>query len=112
MDNKYEDLFILAFPSNQFGKQEPGSPAEIKQFTSRFNVKFALTEKVNVNGRNTNAAWQYLKEQTGGKNTRWNFDAKFLVDRSGTQIKRYDGVDPNDIESDIIEFINVGKSEL
>lgn len=54
-------LKILGFPSNQFGLQEPGTPEEIQSFVKARNVKFELTEKVDVNGPNTCDTYRYLK---------------------------------------------------
>jgi len=45
-----EGLRIAAFPSNQFGSQEPGDRAQIKQFISEKNVHFDVYDKVDVNG--------------------------------------------------------------
>ena len=49
---KYKDrgLVVLGFPCNQFGGQEPGTDAEIKQFcTSKYNVTFPMFDKIEVN---------------------------------------------------------------
>ena len=65
---KYSDqgFVILGFPCNQFGGQEPGSDAEIKQFcTSKFAVTFPLFEKIDVNGANRHP----LYEQCSGKDS-------------------------------------------
>jgi glutathione peroxidase len=92
---KYKDrgLVILGFPCNQFGNQEPGSSAEIKQFCSlNYPVSFPIFSKVEVNGDNAHPLYNYLKhEQTGLLGTeavKWNF-TKFLVDRSGKVVDRY-----------------------
>ena len=37
---------ILAFPCNQFGGQEPGSNAEIRQFTSKYGVEFPVVSRM------------------------------------------------------------------
>ena len=47
-----EGLSILAFPCNQFGKQEPGSEEEIQQFAEALGVKFPIFDKIEVNGQN------------------------------------------------------------
>lgn len=92
---KYKDrgLVILGFPCNQFGNQEPGSSAEIKQFCSlNYPVSFPIFSKVEVNGDKAHPLYNYLKkEQTGLLGTeavKWNF-TKFLVDRSGKVVDRY-----------------------
>ena len=45
-------------------------------------------------------------------NIRWNFATKFLVDATGTQVRRYDGVDPKDMEADIVGLLKGARSEL
>ncbi|MEN9834619.1 MAG: hypothetical protein RL011_812 [Pseudomonadota bacterium] len=92
---KYKDrgLVILGFPCNQFGNQEPGSSAEIKQFCSlNYPVSFPIFSKVEVNGDKAHPLYNFLKkEQTGLLGTeavKWNF-TKFLVDRSGKVVERF-----------------------
>jgi len=97
---------ILAFPCNQFGKQEPGDSKEIESFCDlQFNIKFPLFEKVDVNGENTHPIYKYLKDELpgllGSKKIKWNF-TKFLVDQNGKPIKRYAPQDkPEKIEEDL-----------
>ena len=86
-------LEILAFPCNQFGKQEQGSDAEIASFCDlSFKTTFPLFSKVEVNGSDASELYEYLKEEAkgllGSKKIKWNF-TKFLVDRSGKVLKRY-----------------------
>jgi glutathione peroxidase len=60
---KYRDhgLEIVAFPSNQFGGQEPGDEAQIKQFAqSKYGVTFRMMSKVDVNGPKTHPVYQYV----------------------------------------------------
>lgn len=87
---------VLAFPCNQFGAQEPGSPAEIAQFcATNYGVSFPVFAKFEVNGSGAHALYRLLKRQkpgrfgliTGGR-IMWNF-TKFLVDRSGRVVARY-----------------------
>jgi glutathione peroxidase len=74
---------ILAFPSNDFGGQEPGTNSEIKQFCSaKFGVTFPLFAKVAVLGEGKHPVYRYLTSATGGAEVGWNFE-KFLLDRSG-----------------------------
>ena len=68
--------------------------------------------KCNVNGPQTHEVFQFLKGNTGGANIRWNFATKFLVDATGTQVRRYDGVDPKDMEADIVGLLKGARSEL
>jgi glutathione peroxidase len=83
---------VLGFPCNQFGRQEPGSAAEIGQFcASNYAVSFPLFDKIDVNGDNAHPLYQYLRrEKSGllGSSIKWNF-TKFLVDRSGKVAARY-----------------------
>jgi len=83
---------VLGFPCNQFGRQEPGSAAQIGQFcTSNYAVTFPMFDKIDVNGDNAHPLYQYLRrEKSGllGSAIKWNF-TKFLVDRSGKVVGRY-----------------------
>jgi glutathione peroxidase len=83
---------VLGFPCNQFGRQEPGSAAEIGQFcTTNYAVTFPMFDKIDVNGDHAHPLYQYLKgEKSGllGSAIKWNF-TKFLVDRSGKVAGRY-----------------------
>lgn len=109
---KYKDngLMIMAFPSNQFGKQEPGSDAEIKEFCDlKFKISFPLFSKIEVNGDNAHPLYQYLKEALpgllGSKAVKWNF-TKFLIDKEGKPVKRYAPTDtPESIEKDIAAIL-------
>lgn len=84
-------LRILAFPCNQFGYQEPGTPQEILQFTKAKQVKFDLFEKVAVNGADAHPLWNFLKRMQGGTLgdfVKWNF-SKFIVDKNGVPVERF-----------------------
>lgn len=108
LHEKYEaqGLRVLGFPCNQFGGQEPGSDEEIQSFCSlKFNVKFPVLAKIDVNGKNADPLYQWLKEQAPGilgtELIKWNF-TKFLVGRNGEVIKRYAPNDkPEDIAGDV-----------
>ena len=103
---KARGLEILGFPCNQFGKQEPGSPAEIAEFCSvNYGVTFPMFEKIDVNGTDTHPLYGYLKREArgvlGSEPIKWNF-TKFLVDREGEVVKRYGSTTkPEQIEADI-----------
>jgi glutathione peroxidase len=101
---KYKDkgLVILGFPCNQFAGQEPGTNEEIQQFcTLNFNVTFPVLAKINVNGSKAHPMYVYLKDQTGGGAIKWNFN-KFLLDKKGNIVKRYDSGDSLEgLEADI-----------
>lgn len=100
---KYRDrgLVVLGFPANNFGNQEPGSNAEIKQFTkSQFNIMFPLFSKISVKGDDIHPLYQCLTSpETNGRFAgpiTWNFN-KFLIDREGTTIARFPSeIDPLD----------------
>lgn len=86
-------LVVLGFPCNQFGGQEPGSEAQVKQFCeTRFGVTFPMFAKVDVNGPARHPLYEHLTTQPtqpeGPGNISWNF-AKFLVDRTGTVVARF-----------------------
>jgi len=86
-------LVVLGFPCDQFGHQEPGSEAEIKDFCStRFDVTFPMFAKVEVNGEHAAPLYQWLKSQAkgilGSEAIKWNF-TKFLVDGDGQVVRRY-----------------------
>ncbi len=98
-------LEILAFPCNQFGNQEPGDAEEIKNFCSlNYDVSFPLMAKIEVNGRDADPLWDYLKsEKSGllGSRIKWNF-TKFLVDRDGNVVARHGpAVKPDQLRSEI-----------
>ncbi len=97
---------VLGFPCNQFGKQEPGDEAEIKNFCSlTYDVSFPMFAKVDVNGSDAAPLYQFLKGEKPGflgtEMIKWNF-TKFLVDRNGEVVKRFAPTDkPEDIQKEI-----------
>jgi len=99
-------LVVLGFPCDQFGHQEPGNEAEIRNFCSlTYDVDFPLFSKIDVNGSNAHPLWQWLKEEKSGLlgigAIKWNF-TKFLVGRDGRVIKRYAPTDePKALAKDI-----------
>ena len=62
-----QGLTVLAFPSNQFGKQEPGDSAQIKDFVKQFGGKFKLMEKIDVNGPHQSPVYTFLKSSFPGE---------------------------------------------
>jgi glutathione peroxidase len=99
-------LAVLGFPCNQFGGQEPGANAEIREFCrTRFGVEFDLFDKIDVNGQAASPLYQRL---TGDQvpfadkgPVKWNFE-KFLVGRDGQLIARYRSkVTPEQLVGDI-----------
>lgn len=81
-------LVVLGFPSNDFGKQEPGSSKEIADFCyNTYGVKFPMFSKTSVTGARANAFHAALIKATG-KSPEWNFH-KYLIDRNGRVVKSY-----------------------
>jgi glutathione peroxidase len=102
MYRKYKDqgFVILGFPANEFGKQEPGTNEQIKQFcTSTFGVTFPMFAKVCVKGEGICPLYKYLTEHANKKvagEVQWNFQ-KYLVARDGQVIAKFDPrVKPDD----------------
>jgi glutathione peroxidase len=97
---KYKDqgLVVLAFPSNDFGGQEPGSNAEIKTFCElKYKTTFPLFEKIDVKGDSAAPLYKYLTGLPGkqGGAITWNFN-KFLVAPDGTVVEHFDSkADPS-----------------
>jgi glutathione peroxidase len=88
---KYKDkLVVIGVPANNFGGQEPGTNAEIKEFcSSKFNVSFPMTAKVSVKGDDMCELYKWLtsKEKNGvlDAEVKWNFN-KFLLNENGELI--------------------------
>jgi glutathione peroxidase len=125
-----EGLVILDFPCNQFGNQAPGTDDEIYTFCdANYGVKFPIFSKVEVNGDNAHPLFQFLKSQKGfqgfdenhrlssildGKlseadpdyknkpDIKWNF-TKFLVDRKGNVVERFEPTEDMFIVEDKIK---------
>ena len=124
---------ILDFPCNQFGGQAPGTAEEIKEFcTGTYGTQFPQFAKIDVNGENEDPLFKYLKSQKGfegfnledrsgqmldnmfrrqnpeydqNPDIKWNF-TKFLVDRNGNVIGRFEPMDkPSDIAVKIAELL-------
>ncbi|MFD9626327.1 glutathione peroxidase [Peribacillus muralis] len=133
--DRYKDkgLNILGFPCNQFGGQEPGKNEEVETFCQlNYGVSFPLFNKVDVRGSQAHPLFQYLTDQapfTGLDNKpgdgkmmqamlqehhpefmkddsiKWNF-TKFLIDRDGNVVKRFESVEaPFEMESDIEKLL-------
>lgn len=83
-------LEILAFPANNFGRQEPGSNEEIKSFCyTKYSLTFPLFSKISVKGDDKHPLYQYLTERSPFPGeVEWNFQ-KYLVDRKGNVIARF-----------------------
>jgi glutathione peroxidase len=128
-DDKDRGLEILGFPCNQFKEQEPASDAEIQAFCkATYDVTFPVFAKIDVNGPGADPLYTYLRaeapgdfgpqygdfyqaiskirpEAEGTDEVKWNF-TKFLVDRKGNVVKRYEpSVSPGDIETDLEQYL-------
>jgi glutathione peroxidase len=92
---KYKDqgFVILGFPANNFGAQEPGTNEEIKTFcTRKYSVTFPMYAKISVKGADKSPLYAYLTKDTGAGikgEIKWNF-TKFLVDRNGNVVQRFE----------------------
>ena len=88
-----DGLVILGFPANEFGKQEPGTDEEIKEFcTGTYGVKFPMFSKIVVKGEGQHPLYQFLTGKDSNPkfagDISWNFE-KFLVDRQGNVVARF-----------------------
>lgn len=101
---------ILAFPCNQFGGQEPGTPEQIQNFCKvNFGATFPLFSKIDVNGEHAHPLYVYLKNKAPGilgtEAIKWNF-TKFLIDKKGNVITRYgSSTKPEEIRTDIEKLL-------
>jgi glutathione peroxidase len=101
---KYKDqgLVVMGFPANNFMGQEPGTNEEIKTFCStRYNVTFPLFAKISVKGDTIHPLFQFLTSKATNPEfsgeISWNFN-KFLVDRSGKVVNRFETKDKPESE--------------
>lgn len=109
---KFKDrgFVVLGFPCNQFGHQEPGSEAAIREFCDRtYAVTFPLFAKLDVNGPDAHPLYRHLKSKKKGLLGReaisWNF-TKFLVGRNGDVLRRYGPrTTPEKIEKDVAALV-------
>jgi glutathione peroxidase len=100
LQQKYKDkgFTVLGFPCNDFGKQEPGSNQDIKEFcSSTYHVTFPMFDKLHVKGPEQHPLYKELsgKEAAFPGDVKWNF-GKFLVGRDGKVIQRFEpGLKPD-----------------
>ena len=86
-------LVVMGFPCNQFGKQEPGTDAQIAEFCeATYKVKFPMFSKVDVNGEEAAPLYKYLtsvdtKPKEKGSIS-WNFE-KFVIGKNGQVVARF-----------------------
>lgn len=84
---------VIAFPCNQFGKQEPGGADEIATFCERnYRLRFPIAQKIDVKGGSAHPLFRHLTAAAPGvlgtEAIKWNF-TKFLVDREGRVVSRF-----------------------
>lgn len=97
---KSKGLVVLGFPSNDFGKQEPGSAKEIADFCfNTYGVQFPMFSKTVVSGAGKSALYAALEKSTG-KSPQWNFH-KYLIDRTGTVMANF----PSEVEPESAPLI-------
>jgi len=110
LHQKYEDkgLVIIGFPSNQFEQEPESNETMVKACLINFGVTFLISEKIDVNGKNTHPVFAYLKKELPGtldSRIKWNF-TKFLVTSEGKPFKRYAPTEkPLKIEKDILKLL-------
>ncbi len=88
-----DGLEILAFPCNDFLRQEPKSNEEIRQFcTRKYAITFPVFSKISVKGRDTHPIYKYLtsKAANGVMDTyvKWNYQ-KYLIDKEGRLVATF-----------------------
>jgi glutathione peroxidase len=105
LQEKYGEkgFLVLDFPCNQFLHQAPGSIDEIVEFCKlKYHATFPIFQKIDVNGPKADPLFEAL---TDGKKVKWNF-TKFLIDRSGNLVKRFEPADkPFSFETDITNLL-------
>lgn len=109
--NKYKDkgFEVLAFPCNQFLRQEPGTSMDAEEFAcTRYKAEYPVFQKVRVNGARATPVYEFLKASKPGffgSSIKWNF-TKFLVDKEGKVISRYGTTSrPLSFEKDILKAL-------
>ena len=100
---KAKGFYVLGFPANNFGGQEPGTEKEIKEFCeSKYKVKFPMFAKISVKGDDQDALYKFLtSKETNPKfagDITWNFN-KFLIDRKGNIVARFSSKDKPESEA-------------
>ncbi len=109
ISDKYgkQGLVVLGFPANDFGGQEPGSNASIKDFCeTNYDVDFPMFSKVGVTAANANPLHESLARATGVRPA-WNFH-KYLIDRSGMRAQSF----PSQVDPESREMVNAIESML
>jgi glutathione peroxidase len=98
-DLEDQNFTVVGFPCNQFGAQEPGTAAEIREFCNlKYGVTFPLSAKIEVIGAHRHPLYAWLTAAENGfpGDIGWNFE-KFLIDSRGRVVRRYpSGTKPED----------------
>ncbi len=100
---KAQGFYVLGFPANNFGGQEPGTEAEIKEFCeSKYKVTFPMFAKISVKGDDQDPLYKFLTSKESNPNfagdISWNFN-KFLVDKDGKVVARFSSKDTPESEA-------------
>ena len=85
-DNKDQGFVVLVFPSNDFGRMEPGTPEETTAAYAAYKVTFPIFEKVSIHGTRQSPVYQFLT--AGREMPTWNFH-KYLIDKTGKVIGEF-----------------------
>jgi glutathione peroxidase len=103
-----QGLEVLAFPSNDYGGQEPGTNEEIVQFCStKYDVTFPLFDKVHAKGGQQHPLYARLTTVDSDGDVSWNFE-KFLVNKQGEVVARFKSA----VKPDAPELISAIEREL
>jgi glutathione peroxidase len=107
-----DGLVILGFPCNDFGGQEPGNEAKVKDFACKtYNVEFDLFSKVKITGKDASPLFRFLTSKDTNPKfagaVKWNFE-KFLVSREGNVVARF----ASDVNPAGAEFVGAIEKEL
>jgi glutathione peroxidase len=99
---KQQGFYVLGFPANNFGAQEPGTEAEIKEFCeSKYKVTFPMFAKISVKGDDQDPLYKFLTSKDTNPDfagdISWNFN-KFLVDKDGKVVARFSSKDTPESE--------------
>ena len=103
-----DGLAILAFPCNDFGTQEPGTEAQIKEFVKKnYGVEFDLFSKISIVGKDGAPLYKFLTSKEGNPkkpgDVKWNFE-KFIIGRAGTVVARFEaGTEPD--SADLLDLL-------
>jgi glutathione peroxidase len=97
-----QGLAVLAFPANEFGAQEPGADAQIKEFCrTKYSISFDLFSKIVVKGKGVHPLYEFLTTRSGfNGEIPWNF-AKFVVSKDGRVAARF-GPDSEPMDKDVV----------